>query len=65
MKRREPPEPGALRAAWEALRDALAELQAELGRAWGYRSASPAVGATGPLLAEPRLRAPNVGSSRR
>ena len=58
-------EPGALRAAWEALRDALAELRAELGRAWGYRRASPHPRATGPLPAEPRLRLENFGSSAR
>ena len=65
MRWREEPEPGPLRTAWEGLRDALAELRAELGRAWGYRRTEPAAGeapkrrgATAPLLAEPRLRAP-------
>ena len=53
---RDEPEPGPLRTAWEGLRDALAELRAELGRAWGYRRASPASRATGPILAEPELR---------
>ena len=72
MRWREEPEFGPLRTAWEGLRDALAELRAALGRAWGHRRTEPAAGegpkprgeapkrrgATAPLLADPRLRAP-------
>jgi hypothetical protein len=53
---RDEPEPGPLRTAWEGLRDALAGLRAELGRAWSYRRPTQIRRGTSPILAEPELR---------